>query len=44
MAVTLIEAAPQIYVYEDIALRPHRQLEDRNIDVRVSTMVVGSRS
>ena len=43
MSITLIEAAPQILgpVDEDIAFWPHRQLEDRNIDVRTSTMVVG---
>ncbi len=43
MSITLIEAAPQILgaVDEDMAFWPHRQLEDRNIDVRISTMVVG---
>ena len=43
MSVTLIEAAPQILgaVDEDMAFWPHRQLEDRNIDVRVSAKVVG---
>lgn len=43
MSVTLIEAAPQILgaVDEDIAFWPHRQLEDRDIDVRVGTTVVG---
>ncbi len=43
MSITLIEAAPQILgaVDEDIAFWPHRQLEDRNIDVRISAKVVG---
>ncbi len=43
MSITLIEAAPQILgaVDEDMAFWPHRQLEDRNIDVRVGAMVVG---
>lgn len=43
MSITLIEAAPQILgaVDEDMAFWPHRQLEDRNIDVRIGAMVVG---
>ncbi len=43
MSITLIEAAPQILgaVDEDMAFWPHRQLEDRDIDVRVGAMVVG---
>ena len=43
MSITLIEAAPQILgaVDEDIAFWPHRQLEDRDIDVRIGAMVVG---
>ena len=43
MSITLIEAAPQILgaVDEDMAFWPHRQLEDRNIDVRVGARVVG---
>ena len=43
MSITLIEAAPQILgaVDEDMAFWPHRQLEDRNIDVRVGAKVVG---
>lgn len=43
MAITLVEAAPQIMgaIDEDMAFWPQRQLEDRNIDVRVSTTVVG---
>lgn len=43
MSITLIEAAPQIMgaIDEDMAFWPQRQLEDRNIDVRVATTVVG---
>ncbi len=43
MSITLIEAAPQILgaVDEDMAFWPHRQLEDRDIDVRTGAMVVG---
>ncbi len=43
MSITLIEAAPQILgaLDEDMAFWPHRQLEDRDIDVRLGAMVVG---
>ncbi len=43
MSITLIEAAPQILgaIDEDMAFWPHRQLEDRNIDVRIGATVTG---
>ncbi len=43
MAVTLVESAPQVMgaVDEDMAFWVQRQLEDHDIDVRVSTTVVG---